>query len=110
MKCDKCHNDFSEGVKAAYKLGLIDGEKKAARTVALLRTTNVRMWAEFEHLSETTPNPYDPDVININLKTLLGMLRSRGPGQKKAQKRSYYYEKIEQIIKSQAANLPEYIE
>lgn len=110
MKCEKCHNDFSEGVKAAYKLGLMDGEKKAARTIALLRTTNVRMWTEFEHLSETTPNPYDPDVININLKTLLGLLRCRGRSKKNTDLRCYYYKKIEEVVKAQVANLPEYIE
>ena len=70
-KCKLCKKDFDEAVKATYKLGLMDGEERSAKTIVLLRNTNKNMWAEFGRLDDIYPNPYDPDVINIKLKFLL---------------------------------------
>lgn len=108
-KCKLCKKDYDEGVKAAYKLGLMDGEKRSARTIRLLRRTNKNMWVEFGRLDDTYPNPFDPDVIVIKLDTLLGLVRAKGPGKKNAQNRYHYCQKVLRIIKAQVGKLPGYI-
>ena len=74
MKCPKCEKDFEAGVKSAYKLGLMDGEKRLKQTISkVLRNNNIvlranqRLAQELLRLDILLPLSDSPSVI-ITLK------------------------------------------
>jgi hypothetical protein len=59
MKCEKCKKDFAAGVKAAYKLGLQDGNNRLSHTINLIHKTNRALYDELLRLDRLEP-------LNVN--------------------------------------------
>lgn len=70
MECSKCKKDFEAGVKAAYHLGLQDGEARLKKTInailrnnTLLLNANQRLAQELFRLDKILPLTDSPSVI-----------------------------------------------
>lgn len=70
MKCSKCKKDFEAGVKAAYKLGLQDGEERLKKTInkvlrnnTVILTANQRLAQELLRLDDIYPVKDTPVII-----------------------------------------------
>ena len=55
MECPHCKKDFEAGVKAAYKLGLIEGENRLQTTINCIKITNRRLFNELLRLDKHQP-------------------------------------------------------
>ena len=110
MKCPKCKKDYEEGVEAAYKLGLIDGERVAQKTVALLSTTNRAMLDEFNRLDYLIPNPNHPDTVTVPIKIVAGLIKSKDQRKEKSRvSHRWFMIKLQQVTKAQCGNLHKYL-
>ena len=105
-ECDKCKKDYDAGVEAAYKLGLLDGEHIAQKTIALLTTTNRAFLEEFQRLDYLIPNPQHPDTICVPIKIVAGIIHSKGRW--KVNKRCLWIQKLKKVAQAQTAELIKY--
>ena len=55
MKCPKCKKDYAAGVKAAYKLGLLEGENRLQTTINCIHKTNRALLNELLRLDKKKP-------------------------------------------------------
>ena len=55
MKCPNCKKDYKAGVKAAYKLGLLEGENRLQTTINCIRKTNRHLLEELLRLDKEKP-------------------------------------------------------
>ena len=55
MKCQKCKKDYEAGVKAAYKLGLLEGENRLQTTINCIHKTNRHLLEELLRLDKEKP-------------------------------------------------------
>ena len=64
MKCPKCKKDYAAGVKAAYKLGLLEGENRLQTTINCIHKTNRHLLDELLRLDKV--NPLDDCSIKMS--------------------------------------------
>ena len=55
MKCPTCKKDFAGGVKAAYKLGIHEGENRLQITINCIKKTHRRLFNELLRLDRVLP-------------------------------------------------------
>lgn len=55
MVCPECKKDFAEGIKAAYKLGLLDGGNRLQTTINCIQKTNKHLFDELLRLDRASP-------------------------------------------------------
>jgi len=108
MKCSKCKKDFEQGVKTAYKLGLLDGEDRVRKTInAVLKSNNKLAGAnqdlaeELLRLDQFFPLQDTPSII-IPLKKAK-QIRRRLP---KSPLKTYFIK----LMRVQLQNLPDLVD
>ena len=63
-KCPKCKKDYAAGVKAAYKLGLMEGENRLQTTINYIHKTNKALFDEL--LRQDKEQPLDGCYIKVS--------------------------------------------
>ena len=94
MKCPQCKNDFKAGVKAAYKLGVLEGENRLETTINCIKATNRRLFNELLWLDKVSPR--DDCCIKISRQEVEHIIRLL--------KKYKYYKvaiKLQKMIKEQ---------
>ena len=66
--CESCREQFNDAVKAAYKLGLLDGEVYSIKTINTLTITNKHLMEEVLRRDKKEPREGDPNFITIRFK------------------------------------------
>lgn len=98
-QCPKCKKDFAKGVKAAYKLGLLDGENRLKLTINLMARTNGNLFNELTRLDRW--QPLDDSTIKLTPKLISGLVKFL----KVSKNGGYYARKLERLRKKQFETL-----
>ena len=95
MKCPKCKKDYAAGVKAAYKLGLLDGENRLQRAITLLRKTNNHLLNEILYLDKKSP--LDVNSVKLPREYILVLIKFIN----RAGKGKYHKNKLQAMMEEQ---------
>jgi hypothetical protein len=100
MECPECKKDFDEGVKSAYKLGLLDGEERLKETINKVLKNNTKLLVinqelarELLRLDQLLPLKDKPSII-IPLKKAEQILKELKHGPSKAYLSSLMHEQF----------------
>jgi len=89
MVCPKCKKDFAEGIKAAYKLGLLDGGNRSQQTINCLKKTNGHLWNELTRLDKY--QPLEENAIKLSVQMAESIIKSL--------KRKGYHKQAKKIVR-----------
>jgi len=94
MKCPQCKKDFEAAVKAAYKLGLLDGENRVRRSKNINVAANHALFYELQRKDKR--EPLDDCCIRISRHEAEMMARKLH-----SNKQYHLAKKIRNMIKTQ---------
>lgn len=93
-KCPTCKKDFATAVKAAYKLGLLDGRNQLQQTINCIRKTNRRLFDELLRLDKV--QPLDSCCIKMSQKDVEELIKHL------RKKNCYWYaKKLQKLLETQ---------
>ncbi len=94
-KCPKCKKDYASAVKAAYKLGLLDGENRLQRTITLLKIVNRRLFNELLFLDKKSP--LDVNCVKITREYVRKLIKYFS----KTKNGNYHKDKLQEMMNIQ---------
>ena len=108
MICPKCKKDFEKGVKAAYKLGRMDGRDAMQETLNCLAKTHHELFYELKRLDRVFPLVDAPGVVILKVSAAKRILKALN---KKTKPHDRYYAKtiVRDALTIQCGRYPELV-
>jgi hypothetical protein len=75
FKATYTKDEYKQAVRAAYKLGLLDGAQKKQKTLAVMQAANKHLVAELVRLDQQ--EPLDGVTIPMKLAEMIGIALAR---------------------------------